>query len=298
MVAAQEQVVQVTPARKRSRHGRGRQVFTVSALAIVAVYFLVAILGPLIIPYDPVATNTGDRLLPPGATTEDGGTAHFGTDQMGRDVFAQTIYGTRTSLIVAVTALAIQLVIGILVGLLAGYYGKWVDGILMRLSEIQQVFPNIVLAILLAAVLGSGMLNVIIVLGITGWVTVARVVRAQVMAVKNLQHVDAARMMGARTWYLFRVCILPACTMQIVVIATLDIGGVILAEASLSFLGLGVPAQMASWGGVIASGRDYLASSWWISTIPGIVLAVLVVALGIIGDHLRDRIDPNLKGSH
>lgn len=276
--------------------GNGEVLATIAAI-VVAIYILMAIVGPFLVPFDPIRVDTGNRLLPPGAVRDDGSMAIFGTDQVGQDVFAQTIYGARTSLLVGMGALAIQIILGVTAGVLSGYYGGWVDTVLMRLADIQLVFPGIVLAILIASVIGPSMLNVIIVLGIGGWVTFARVTRAQVLSTKNLEHVDATRTLGARTWHILRHSILPACAMPVIVIATLDIGGVILAESALSFLGLGVPASMGSWGGTIATGREYLGSAWWVSTVPGIFLAVLVVALGILGDHLRDRLDPNLKGA-
>lgn len=263
---------------------------------VVALYVLVAVVGPFLVRFDPVAVDTAHRLLPPGTQLADGGTAVFGTDQLGQDVLAQTVLGARTSLVVGVAALALQIALGVTAGLFAGYWGGWLDNVLMRLADIQLAFPGIVLAILIASMLGPSMLNVIIVLGVGGWVTFARVTRAQVMATKNLEYVDATRTLGAGTWHLLRHCILPACIVPTLVIATLDIGGVILAESSLSFLGLGVPSSMASWGGSIATGREYLGSAWWISTIPGAFLALLIVALGVLGDTVRDRLDPNLKG--
>lgn len=275
--------------------GNGKTLATLAAV-VVAIYVLMAIIGPFIVPFDPIRVDTGNRLLPPGALRDDGSIAIFGTDQVGQDVFAQTVYGARTSLLVGVGALLIQIILGVSAGVLSGYYGGWVDTVLMRLADIQLVFPGIVLAILIASVIGPSMLNVIIVLGIGGWVTFARVTRAQVLSTKSLEHVDATRTLGAHTWHILRHSILPACAMPVIVIATLDIGGVILAESALSFLGLGVPTSMGSWGGTIATGREYLGSAWWVSTVPGIFLAVLVVALGILGDHLRDRLDPNLKG--
>lgn len=276
--------------------GNGKVLSTIAAI-VVAIYILMAIVGPFLVPFDPIRVDTGNRLLPPGAVRDDGSTAIFGTDQVGQDVFAQTIYGARTSLLVGVGALAIQIILGVSAGVLSGYYRGWVDTVLMRLADIQLVFPGIVLAVLIASVIGPSMLNVIIVLGIGGWVTFARVTRAQVLSTKNLEHVDATWTLGAGTWHILRHSILPACAMPVIVIATLDIGGVILAESALSFLGLGAPASMGSWGGTIATGREYLGSAWWVSTVPGIFLAVLVVALGILGDHLRDRLDPNLKGA-
>lgn len=266
------------------------------ALTIVAFYALAAALGPIMVQFDPVATDTGNRLLSPMSRRDDGTLALFGTDQVGQDLLAQTMQGARISMLVGVATLLLAGFIGVVVGVLAGYFGGWIDAVLMRLADIQLTFPGILLAILIASVLGQSVTNVILVLAISGWVTFARVTRGQVLATKNREFVDSTRTLGARSWHIIRHCILPACTAPILVIAALDIGGVILAEAALSFLGLGTPATSPSWGVTIANGRNLISSAWWISTIPGIFLAILVVALGVVGDALRDRFDPNIKG--
>lgn len=265
-------------------------------LTVVVLYVLAAIFGPIIVKFDPIATDTANRLLPPLSRRSDGTLALFGTDQVGQDLLAQTMQGARVSIAVGVATLLLAGLIGVTIGVLSGYFGGWLDAVLMRIADIQLTFPGILLAILIAAVLGQSVTNVILVLAISGWVTFARVTRGQVLATKNREYVDATRTLGARTWHIVRHCILPACTAPILVIAAMDIGGVILAEASLSFLGLGTPASTPSWGVTIANGRNLLSSAWWVSTIPGLCLAILVIALGVVGDALRDRFDPNLKG--
>ncbi len=281
------------PARRRSRR-RGSLRIGIS-LSIIGVYVVAAIFGPILFEYDPVATDTVNRLLPPFAHRQDGSLVIFGTDQVGQDLFAQTLQGARMSMLVGVSALIIAGVIGVLVGVLSGYFGGVLDSALMRLADVQLAFPGILLAVLVASVLGQSVVNVIIILAIGGWVTYARVTRSQVLATKNREFVDATRTLGAGHLHTVRTAILPACAAPIMVIATMDIGSLILAEASLSFLGLGTPPSTPSWGLTIAGGRNYLASAWWISTIPGICLAVLVIAFGVLGDALRDRYDPRLK---
>jgi len=294
---ATEQPATTAPA--RSKDGRRRKVGTLRitvGLSVVAIYAIAAIFGPIFVKFNPVHTDTANRLLPPLSRRADGSLALFGTDQVGQDSLAQTMQGARVSMAVGVATLILAGFIGITIGVLSGYFGGWLDAALMRLADIQLTFPGILLAILIAAVLGQSVTNVILVLAISGWVTFARVTRGQVLATRNREFVDATRTLGAKTWHIIRHCILPACTAPILVIVAMDIGGVILAEASLSFLGLGTPASTPSWGVTIANGRNLLTSAWWVSTIPGICLAILVVSLGVVGDALRDRFDPNLKG--
>lgn len=265
------------------------------ATAVIAVYVLAAIVGPVLLAYDSVATRTADRLLPPGSRTSDGALAVFGTDQVGQDLLAQMLQGARVSIAVGLATLLLAGLIGVTVGVVAGYFGGWVDGVLMRVADVQLTFPSILLAIFIAALLGPSVVNVVIVLAVSNWVTFARVVRSQVLTVRGREYVDATRTLGAGTWHVVRRCILPACVAPVLVVATVELGHVILAEASLSFLGLGTPTSTPSWGVTIANGRNYLAEAWWIATIPGLALALLVVAFGVLGDALRDRFDPRLK---
>lgn len=265
------------------------------ALAVVAVYVVAAIVGPVLLAYDSVVTHTADRLLPPGSRTGDGGLAVFGTDQVGQDLLAQMLQGARVSIAVGVATLLLAGLIGVTVGVVAGYFGGWLDSVLMRVADVQLTFPSILLAIFIAALLGPSVVNVVIVLAVSNWVTFARVVRSQVLTVRGREYVDATRTLGAGTWHIVRRCILPACVAPVLVVATVELGHVILAEASLSFLGLGTPTSTPSWGVTIANGRNYLAEAWWIATIPGFALALLVVAFGVLGDALRDRFDPRMK---
>ncbi|MFG1624889.1 ABC transporter permease [Kribbella sp. NPDC049227] len=279
-------------SKRRGRAGSARIRF---GLIVIAIYVVAAIFGPWLVRYNPVDTRTADRLRPPFSRLSDGSYAIFGTDQVGQDLFAQMLQGARISIAVGLATLVLAGTIGVTIGLSAGYFGGWLDGVLMRLADIQLAFPSILLAIFIAALLGPSVVNVVIVLAVSNWVTFARVARGQALSTRRREFVDASRTLGAGTWRLISRSVLPACVAPVLVVATVEIGHVILAEASLSFLGLGTPASTPSWGVTIANGRNYLADAWWISTIPGIALAFLVVSLGVLGDALRDRYDPRLR---
>jgi peptide/nickel transport system permease protein len=266
------------------------------ASLLVAAYVLAAIFGPMLLDYDAVATSTRDRLLPPGSTLSSGDIAWLGTDQVGRDVLAQVFQGARISMTVGVVTLILAGSIGLALGIGSGYFGGKLDGIIMRLADVQLSFPSILLAIFIAAILGPSVINVIITLAVTKWVVFARVARGQTLSIKQRDYVDSARVMGAGTWFIIKRCIAPAAMAPVLVVATVELGLVIIAEASLSFLGLGTPQSSPSWGLTIAQGRDYLGTAWWISTVPGIALAILVISVGTLGDELRDRFDPNMRG--
>ncbi|WP_037364657.1 ABC transporter permease [Nakamurella lactea] len=283
--------------RRARRARRGVRLRIVIPLIIVALYVVGAILVPILYHFDPLHTELLYRLKPPGTTVADGKTAIFGTDQVGQDMFAQMMMGARVSLTVGALTLLFAGVFGVLVGLLSGHFGGWIDMALMRIADIQLAFPSILLAILLASVLGQGLTNIIIVLSIASWVVFARVTRSQVLALKNREYVDAARTLGAGHLHLMFRTQLPGCLAPILVVATVEFGHVILAEAALSFLGVGVPLGVPSLGSSIQAGTAYLTTAWWISTLPGIALAILVLATGILGDALRDRFDPRLRSA-
>jgi peptide/nickel transport system permease protein len=258
----------------------------------LALFVLVAIVGPILVPYDSVTVRTGERLRPPMSVLRDGSTALLGTDQVGRDLLAQVLQGARISLAVGLSTVAAAGLIGLVVGVLAAYYGGWLDAVAMRLADIQLAFPSILLAILIAAVLGPSVTNVIITLSLTRWVTFARVARAAALATKEREFVHAARALGAGDGRLLLRHIVPLAIAPLVVVATVEVGLVIIAEASLSFLGLGTPAEQPSWGATIANGRAYLNTAWWISTMPGVALSLVVLAVGRFGDQIRDVLDP------
>lgn len=263
----------------------------------VGIFAAVAIIGPALVPYDPVTVHLGDRLRPPGARLADGRRAWLGTDQVGKDLLAQVLQGARISLQVGVAAVAIAGTIGLVVGVTAGAYGRWVDMVVMRVADLQLAFPSILLAILIAAVLGRSVANIIVTLSVTRWVTYARVARAATLTIKEREFITAARATGVGGFRLVRRHIVPFTLTPLVVVATVELGLVILAEASLSFLGLGTTPASPSWGLTIANGRDYLTSGWWISTIPGMVLSAVVVVVAQFGDAVRDALDPRAVSS-
>lgn len=274
---------------------RPRSILFRLSLAVVGLIVLAGVVGPFLVPFKLTETHIQDRLLAPGSRLSDGSRTWFGTDAVGRDLLGQLLIGARISLLVGIATLLLAAVLGVVIGVAAGFVGGWLDGLLMRIADIQLAFPSILLAILIASLLGPSVVNVVVVLAVTKWVVFARLARAQAMVVKNREYVDATRVLGGRGLFLIRRCILPACVSPLLVMLTVELGVVILTEASLSFLGLGTPSDTPSWGLTIADGRDYLASAWWISTLPGIALSLLVVACGVIGDELRDRFDPQMK---
>jgi peptide/nickel transport system permease protein len=276
----------------RSRRGRRRGLRLLAWSVPLALFVAVATVGPVLIPYDPVRVRLAERLKPPGAILETGARAWLGTDQVGKDLLAQVLQGARISLFVGVATVIAAGLIGLVTGVLAGFFGRTVDALLMRLADLQLAFPSILLAILIAAVLGPSVANVIITLSVTRWVTFARVARASTLVTKEREFVMAAHATGADLVRLVRRHIVPFAVTPLIVMATVEMGLVILAEASLSFLGLGAPPAHPSWGLIIANGRNYLSSAWWISTMPGIALSLVVLAIGQFGDTLRDYLDP------
>jgi peptide/nickel transport system permease protein len=275
------------PARRRRQRVR---LFLVGLPLLL--FVLVAIVGPMVVVYDPITTHTGERLKPPGAALNDGSVTLLGTDQVGRDLLPQILQGARISLLVAAGTVLVAGAIGLLAGVVAGFYGGVFDMLVMRLADIQLGFPTILLAILIAAMLGPSVTNVIITLSIARWVTYGRVARASTLVAKEREFVDAARALGASDGRLLIRHILPSTLAPLIVIATVEVGLVIISEASLSFLGLGTPPDQPSWGLIVANGRAYLNTAWWISTMPGLALSLVVLAVGMFGDRLRDDLDP------
>ncbi|WP_329084925.1 MULTISPECIES: ABC transporter permease [unclassified Streptosporangium] len=256
---------------------------------IIGLYLVLAVVGPMLIDYDPVRTPLEDRLLAPGARTSTGATAPLGTDALGRDVFAQVVYGARTSVLIGTATVAVCVAIGMLIGFIAGYHRGWVDSVLTRFIDILQAFPGILLAIVIAGVFTPSLGVIIMALSVTGWISFARVARGVVLSVRERYWIDAARLLGVRTGRLLRRHILPFTVGPIVAMATLEFALVVLAEAGLSFLGIGLPTSSVSWGQTVANGKEYLSSAWWISAVPGIALSILVVSVGLLGDNLTAR---------
>lgn len=285
-------------AMQRARRARrGVTARIAIPLVVIGLFIVGAIAVPMLYRFDPLSTDVLLRLKPPGSTLADGSFAIFGTDQVGQDLFAQMMMGARVSLTVGICSLLFAGVVGVLTGLLAGHFGGWIDNVLMRVADVQLAFPSILLAILLASVLGPSLWNVIVVISITNWVVFARVTRSQVLTLRSREYVEAARTLGASQWHIIFRTLLPGCVAPILVVATVEFGHVVLLEAALSFLGVGVPLGIPSLGTTINNGTAYLSTAWWISTLPGIALAALVLSTGILGDALRDRFDPKLRSA-
>jgi peptide/nickel transport system permease protein len=285
---------------QRSDLRRAWKKFIGTPAVVAATIFLlllvtVAIFAPQIAPHDPLEQDLIKSLMPPAFQSGGNWSFPLGTDSLGRDLLSRIIYGARVSMSIGGVAVIFSGTLGVLVGLLAGYYGRWVDAVLMRLADIQLAFPFILLAIAVMSVLGASLLNIILVLGITGWVVYARVVRGAVLVVKQQDYVQAAKAMGARDGRVMFKHVLPNITASVTVLATFAFAQFILAEAALSFLGLGVRPPTPTWGGILAEGRDYMAMGWWITTFPGIAIMLTVLAVNIVGDWLRDMLDPNLR---
>ena len=250
---------------------------------------LIGIFAPLIAPYSPLAANEAERLQPPSAQHL------FGTDLVGRDVFSRVVYGSRISLIIAAATLLGVLVIGLIIGTIAGLSGGLIDEILMRLTDIFLAFPALVLAMAINAAMGPGLLPTIFAISLAWWPGYARMVRAQVLTTRNNTYVEAAYAIGSPAWRVVVRHILPNCMSPILVQLSLDAGAVVVMAAGLSFIGLGVPPPTPEWGQMVSEGEHYILSHWWISTFPGLVMCVFVIGLNMVGDFLRDVSDPRRK---
>lgn len=262
--------------------------------SILVLMIAAAVAAPLIAPYGPREQQPSIGNEPPFWRDPDGNLHLFGTDSLGRDIFSQILYGARVSLLVGGAAVVVSLFIGVPLGLLSGFARGRVDSLIMRLVDIQLAIPFFLLAITIASLLGQGLRNVILLLGVTSWIGFTRVVRAQVLALRELPFVEASRAIGTPPGRIVVRHILPNAWTPIIVLASQQVGAVIVAESSLTFLGIGVPPDTATWGGMIADGRSYLDSAWWISTIPGIALTLTVVVVYFLGDGLRDVLDPKM----
>jgi peptide/nickel transport system permease protein len=262
--------------------------FAVAGGIIVVVLFLMSFLAPYITPYDPSTIDAYHVLMPPTAQ-------HWmGTDELGRDVFTRVIYGARISLKVGFVAVGIAVVIGTMIGLIAGYYGRWMDAILMRLVDIMLCFPTFFLILAVIAMLEPSIWYIMLVIGVTGWMGVARLVRAEVLSIRERDFILAARAIGASDLRIILRHILPNAMGPVLVAATLGVAGAILTESALSFLGIGVQPPTPSWGNILTSGKDYIGFAWWLSLYPGLAILVTVLAYNLLGEGIRDAIDPRL----
>jgi len=280
----------------RSSRARRTRWLALAGGIFVLVLVVAALAAPLIAPFDPVRQSLRGRLAPPTFAGADGRAHLLGTDHLGRDVLSRAIYGARVSLLVGLAAVVVGGIVGASLGLLAGFRGGWTDSVIMTLADAQLAFPFILLAIGIIAVLGPSFPTLIVVIGLSGWVTYARVLRSQVLVLRSREFVDAIHALGGSVARVIARHILPNVLSSLVVIATLELARAIVLEATLSFLGLGVQPPTPSWGGMVHEGREYLDSAWWISTAPGIVLMLTSIIVSRTGDWLRDLLDPTLRG--
>ncbi|HTG12296.1 MAG TPA: ABC transporter permease [Candidatus Eisenbacteria bacterium] len=266
-------------------------VFWLSAAAL-GLILLAAVFAERLAPYGPNEQDILKRLQPPGIP------GHvLGTDEVGRDILSRLIHGARISLLIGVIAVGVSCPLGVLVGLVAGYAGRRTDDVLMHITDIQLAIPTILLAIAVVAVLGPGLPNVIITLSVTGWTLYARLVRGETMTVKTRDFVQAARANGAGDTRIVLRHVLPNVFSPVIVVAVFAVANMIVLEATLSFLGLGVEPSVVTWGRMLNGGRLYLSTAWWLTAFPGLAIFVTVLAVNLLGDHLRDWLDPRLRGS-
>ncbi len=271
-----------------TRLKRNRMAMT--GLALVLGLFVVSICAPWLAPYDPNSIDLKQVLMPPSP-------AHLlGTDTLGRDVLSRIIYGSRVSLKVGFVAVGLATLIGLFVGALAGYYGGWVDQVLMRLVDLMLCFPAFFLILAVIAVLQPSIWNIMVVIGLTSWMGVARLVRAEFLSLREREFVTAARALGASDTRLILRHMLPNALAPIMVSATLGVAGAILTESALSFLGLGVQPPTPSWGNILTAGKDNIEIAWWLSVFPGLAILITVMSYNLLGEGIREAIDPRLKG--
>lgn len=259
------------------------------SLGVIILFILIAVFAPIIAPYDPYAQDLTQKLAKPSAQ-------HWlGTDKLGRDILSRLIYGARVSLSVGLVCEAIAVPIGVTLGAVAGYYGGKVDAVISRIMEILGSFPFIIFAICIMFILGNGIINIFIALGVIGWLGHARQIRAQVMQLKEMEYVEAAKTSGASDLKIIFKHLLPNCLSTIIVVTTLDIPGDIMYESTLSFIGLGVQPPQASWGSMINEAKSFIRQAPTFSLFPGLAIMILVIAFNTLGDGLRDALDPKLK---
>jgi len=258
-------------------------------IAILVTFILIAILSPLIAPYDPL------EIIPRAAKKGPSVDYPFGTDNLGRDVLSRVVYGARISIGVGLIAVFIGMVGGTSCGMLAGFYGGWLESIIMRFIDIMLAFPGILLAIAIVAILGPGLTNAMIAVGVSVMPVYARTARGNILSVKTNEYIEAARAIGVPDWRLMLRHILPNIMAPIIVVATVNVGTAILAAAGLSYLGLGAQPPTPEWGSMLSVARNYLRDAWWMATFPGLSIMLIVLAVNLLGDGLRDVLDPSLR---
>jgi peptide/nickel transport system permease protein len=285
----------VTDSEVLARRARDRRWPPIVPLAVVALLLLCALFAPLLAPHSPLEGSLGERLAPP-IGLEGAKSGHvLGTDRHGRDTLSRLLYGARISLAVSVVGITLTGAAGSLIGLLAGFFGGWVDTLLMRLADISLSLPGILIAVLLSVVFEPSFTNVIIVVVFLLWPSYARLTRGETLGLKQQEFVALARIAGCSSARIMFRHIVPNLAPSILVLATLHVGYVIVLEAALSFLGVGIPPPTPSWGVMVADGRGLIEQAWWVSILPGIAILVTVLSLNILGDWVRDRLDPKLR---
>ena len=267
-----------------------RNKLAITGGIIVITLFLVSLFASFISPSDPGKIDVKEILLPPSSEHI------FGTDELGRDVLSRVIYGSRISLKVGFVAVGIATIIGIIVGLISGYYGSLIDSVMMRFVDIMLCFPTFFLILAVIAILEPSIYNIMIVIGITGWMGVARLIRAEVLSLRRREFILAAKSVGASDFVIIMKHILPNAMAPVLVAATLGVAGAILTESALSFLGIGVQPPTPSWGNILTSGKDNIEIAWWLSLFPGLAILITVLGYNLLGEGIRDAIDPRLRG--
>lgn len=281
----------IASPRAKFRKAPNARLRVLPFVILLAAFVVVALVPQLLAPQDPYATDLSLRLLPPGSRGG-GHTFWLGTDSLGRDQLSRVIWGARVSLMVSVAAVLVAGTIGSALGILAGYFGGWLGALAMRLADLVLSIPFFLLAILTVVVLGPSLLNLIIVLGLVRWPRYARVAFGQTLDTKNRDFVRATRAIGAGPWRLITRHVLPDVLPALIVVATLEVGLMVLYEAALSFIGLGVQPPTASWGSMLSEGQKYVQTAWWLATFPGFALFLVVLSVNLIGDFARDLLDP------
>jgi peptide/nickel transport system permease protein len=277
------------PRSNRTRFLRAYMRNRVAVLGVVIVTLMIvgAVFAPWIAPYDPNTLHVADRLTPPGAQYL------LGTDEFGRDLFSRLLYGAQISLVIAFVAQAVAISIGLTLGMVAGWYGGWIDDLIMRITDAFFAIPGLMFLIVWVSILGPSQISIFIALGVIGWPSDARMMRAQVLSLKGREYVVAARAMGASTTRIMVAHLLPNAIAPSLVLASLGVAGAILAESGLSFLGLGVQIPNPSWGTMIETGRNFTSNAWWYAIFPGLTIMITVLGFNFIGDGLRDALDPS-----
>lgn len=257
----------------------------VVGLVIVLALLLLAAFAPLIAPHDPLAQTLDQRLLAPSAKHL------FGTDALGRDIFSRVVYGTRVTLVIVMLVVITVGPLGLLIGCAAGYFGGWVDTVLMRITDVFLAFPRLVLALAFVAALGPGLENAVIAIAFTAWPPYARVARAETMIIRNADYISAMRLQGASQMRIVLKHVVPMCVPSLIVRTTYDMAGIIIIAAGLGFLGLGAQPPIPEWGAMISTGREQIFDQWWVATFPGIAICVVALGFNLLGDGLRDVLD-------